>query len=319
MKRSRMAMVLALSVVLVSLAVGPAVGSKKQYKIGVNNFGQANFFGRIGRESMIDEAKKLGHVPISTVTDTVPARMSAIENMIAQGCNAILIQEGDIKMVEPALREAKRRGIVIVSVDSGTSPLVDIVVESNNWLTGILASTYLLDNLGGDARIVEIYNDLGQMIRMRRKMLHAVMTEYPGSKIIAGFTYNWPDFFPDVKAKTEAVLQANPKKGQVNAIYATFDGAGAAAAQAIREAGRQGEIIVVGIDGDPVAYEEMRRPDSPFVATVALDPDTIAREAVRRAVALLDGDKLAAGHYYISCDLVTREQVRANPGAFGLK
>lgn len=296
-----------------------AVAKKKQYKIGLNNFGQANFFGRIGRDAMIDEVKKLGHVPISTVTDNVTARMSAIENLIAQGCDAILIEEGDIKMVEPALREAKKRGIIVASVDSGTSELADVAVESNNWVLGVMASTYLLNTLDGKANIVEIYTDEGQMIRMRRKMLYGVMSEYPNSKVVASFTYAWPDFFPDTKAKMEAVLQANPKKGQVNAVFATFDGVGTAAAQAFREAGRQKDVIVVGIDGDPVAYEEMKRPDSPFVATVAQDPDTIARTAVRKAIAMLDGDKTAAGHYYIPGILVTREEVLANPGRYGSK
>lgn len=289
----------------------------KQFKIGINNFGQANFFARIGREAMIDEIKKLGGNPVATVTDNVPARTAAIENFIAQGVDAILIQEGDIKMVAPVLKEAKKRGILIASVDAGFTEDVDVIVESNNWILGIMASTALLNKLEGEARIVEIYNDLGQMIRMRRKMLQAMLTEYPSSKIVAGFTYAWPDFFPDVKSKMEAVLQANPKKGDINAVFATFDGAGVAAAQAIREAGRTRDIKVVGIDGDPNAYEEMKKADSPYIATIAQDPDTIARTAVRKIFEILKGNKGAAGHYYIPGILVTREDVLANPKKYG--
>lgn len=315
MKRTRFALVLALILILTTVAT-TAVAAPKQFKIGINNFGQANFFARIGREAMIEEVKKLGGVPVATVTDNVPARTAAIENFIAQGVDAILIQEGDIKMVAPVLKEAKKKGILIASVDAGFTEDVDVIVESNNWILGVMAATNLLSATDGEAKVVEIYNDLGQMIRMRRKMMQSMLTEYPSSKIVAGFTYAWPDFFPDVKAKMEAVLQANPKKGSINAVFATFDGAGVAAAQAIREAGRTKEIKVVGIDGDPNAYEEMKRPDSPYIGTVAQDPDTIARTAVRKIFEMLKGNKKAAGHYYIPGIWVSRDDVLANPNKY---
>jgi ribose transport system substrate-binding protein len=314
MKRTRVVLVLTLGVLLAVLFTAPAAA--KQFKIGINNFGQANFFARIGREAMLQEVKKLGGVPVATVTDNVPARTAAIENFIAQGVDAILIQEGDIKMVAPVLKEAKKKGILIASVDAGFTEDVDVIVESNNWILGVMAATNLLSASDGEARVVEIYNDLGQMIRMRRKMLQTMLTEYPSSKIVAGFTYAWPDFFPDVKAKMEAVLQANLKKGSINAVFATFDGAGVAAAQAIREAGRTKEIKVVGIDGDPNAYEEMKKADSPYIGTVAQDPDTIARTAVQKIFAMLKGNKKAAGHYYIPGIWVSRDEILANPNKY---
>lgn len=314
MRRTRFVLVLASVVAMTALFSASAAA--KQFKIGINNFGQANFFARIGREAMIAEVKKLGGTPIATVTDNVPARTAAIENFIAQGVDAILIQEGDIKMVAPVLKEAKKKGILIASVDAGFTEDVDVIVESNNWILGVMAATNLLTATDGEAKIVEIYNDLGQMIRMRRKMMQSMLTEYPSSKVVAGFTYAWPDFFPDVKAKMEAVLQAN-KKGSVNAVFATFDGAGVAAAQAIREAGRTKEIKVVGIDGDPTAYDEMKKADSPYLGTVAQDPDTIARTAARKIFELLKGKKGAAGHYYIPGIWVSREDVLANPKKFG--
>jgi len=114
------------------LAVMPAAAATKQFKIGINNFGQANFFARIGRDAMIDEVKKQGGISVATVTDNVPARTAAIENFIAQGVDAILIQEGDVQMVAPAIKEAKKKGILVASVDGGFNDDVDVIVESNN-------------------------------------------------------------------------------------------------------------------------------------------------------------------------------------------
>ncbi len=292
--------------VLTSLAT---VAGAADFKVGINNFGQANFFARIGREALIDEVEKLGGEPLPTVTASVPDRMAAIENYISQGVDAIIIQEGDIKMVAPALKEAKREGIIIVSMGAGIADFVDVVVESNEWVMGAQAATELMNRIDGKGKLVEIYNDLGQMIRMRRKELHAVISEYPEVEIEAGFVYAWPDFFPDVKSKMESVLQSHSEPGDIAGVFATFDGAGVAAAQAIREAGLEDHIVVVGIDGDPQAYEEMRKPGSPFKATVAQDPDSMARTAVQKAFQLLNGEELARRHFYIPARLVTIENL----------
>ena len=281
----------------------------QQFKIGINNFGQANFFARIGRDAMMDEITKLGGQVISTVTANVPDRMRAIEDFIAQGVNAIIIQEGDINLVAPALQEARRRGIIIASMDAGIAEFVDVVVQSNNPVLGSKAAMHLMTLMGGRGEVVEIYNDLGQMIRKRRRALHAVIAEFPAAEITAGIVYAWPDFFPDVKSKMEAILQANPTPGKIRGVFASFDGAGVAAASAIREAGLQNYIVVVGIDGDPEAFKEMRRPDSPFKATVAQDPDTIARIAVRRTFDLLNGKTLATRWFHVPGILITKDNL----------
>ncbi len=311
MRKLKVVLVVSWTIALLMVASSVAsIAVGEQFRIGINNFGQANFFARIGRSVMIDEVKKQGGIPISNVTANVPDRIKAIENFIAQRVDAIIIQEGDIKMADPALREAARKGIIIASMDAGISQYVDVVVESNNWVMGAMASCELMNRLskkGETPRVIEIYNPLGQMIRMRRQELHAVMTEYPGSEIIAGFVYAWPDFFPDIKSKMESVLEANPKRGSINAVFATFDGAGIAAASAIREAGRQNEIIIVGIDGDPQAYEEMSKPDSPFVATVAQQPWLMASTVVDKVFQLLKGKELPKNHFYIPVKLVIKE------------
>ncbi|MBS3969077.1 MAG: sugar ABC transporter substrate-binding protein [Clostridia bacterium] len=282
---------------------------EKVFKVGINNFGQANFFARVGREAMIEQIEKNGGEVIATVTADVPSRLAAIENMIVQGVDAIIIQEGDITQVAPALIEAKEKGIIIGSMDAGDADFVDVFVESDNNHLGTAAAEKMVELIGGKGNIVEIFNDAGSMIRVRRNAMHEVIKAYPEIKIVAGFTYAWPDFFPDGKAKMEAILQAHPNPGDIAAVYATFDGVGLAAAQAIREAGLQDHIVIVGIDGDPEAYKEMALPDSPFKATMAQDPDTIARTVVDNVFELLKGNEIPERHIYIPGILVTKDNI----------
>lgn len=307
MRKSLLA--LFLGILIVSLSIGTCVG--KEFKVGISNFGQANFFARIGRTVLINTVEALGGTAISTVTDNVPDRIAAIENFIAQGVDAIIIQEGDIKMAAPALEAAKKKGIIIASMDAGTAPFVDLVVESNNWVMGAMAATELMSRTGGEANIVLITNPLGQMIRMRAGELNLVLTEYDDSKVVGTIVYAWPDFFPDIQAKMESILTAHPKPGSVNAVFATFDGAAVAACSAIRAAGRQDQFTVIGIDGDPQGYEEMSKPDSPMVATVAQQPWLMAETLVKQVFTLLKGGKVPSHHTYIPAKLVTKEALPA--------
>jgi len=169
----------------------------------------------------------------------------------------------------PALKEAKKQGIIIGSMDAGDADFVDVFVESDKNQLGTKAAEQLMEYIGGKGKIVEIINDVGSMIRVRKNAMHEVIKDYPDVSIEASFVYAWPDFFPDAKSKMEAVIQAHPEPGDIVGVYATFDGVGIAAAQAIKEAGLQDSISVVGIDGDPDAYREMRKEDSPFRATLA--------------------------------------------------
>ena len=281
----------------------------KKFKVGINNFGVANFFGRAGKAALEDELTKLGCEVVATVTDNVAARSTAIENLMSQGCDAIIIEEGDINEVAPACLEAKAKGIIIGSMDAGNADFVDIYVSSDNNLLGKVAAEQMVAAIGGKGRIVEIINDAGSMIRERKDAMHAVIADYPEIELFNSITYAWPDFYPDTKNKIESILQANPNPGDVVAIYATFDGAGVAACDAVREAGLEKYIVLVGIDGDPDAYAEMRKPDSPYIATLAQDPDTIARVCVRNVVDLLNGKTIPQQQVFIEGILITKDNV----------
>ncbi len=286
-----------------------AEAEEEVFTIGINNFGQANFFARIGRESMMDQIKKNGGKVISTVTADVPSRIAAIENMITQGVDAIIIEEGDINQVAPPLIEAKKKGIIIGSMDAGDADFVDVFVESDNDQLGRASAEALMEAIGYEGKIVEIFNDAGSMIRVRKNAMHEVVAKYPDVSVEWGFVYAWPDYLPDVKAKMEALIQAHPEPGEIDGVFATFDGAGLGAAQAIWEAGLEDYIKITGVDGDPEAYKEMRKEGSPFVATLAQDPETIARTVVDKVFDLLNGKTLEERHIYIPGILVTKDNI----------
>lgn len=311
-----MAAIMALSLVAcgeepVQGAPGESAGGQagETFKVGINNWGVANFFARAGKAAMEDELEKLGCEVVATVTDNTSDRTNAIESLIQQGCDAIIIEEGDITEVESAILEAKEAGIIIGSMDAGTADYVDIYVSSDNDNLGTIAAEQMVKAMGEKGKIVEIINDSGSMIRMRKEAMHAVVEQYPDIEIAYSITYSWPDYYADVKNKIEAILQANPNPGDITAIFASFDGAGVAAYDAVKEAGLQDSIVIVGVDGDPDAYTVMKEEGSNYLCTMAQDPDTIARKTCGYVVDLLKGKTLDEKVVYVDGILVTKDNI----------
>lgn len=283
----------------------------KTFKVGINNWGQANFFARAGKEAMEDELTKLGCEVIPSVTDNVADRVEAIEAMVQQGCDAIIIEEGDITECEAAILEAKEAGIVIGSMDAGTADYVDIYVSSDNTHLGTVAAETLAEAMGYKGVVIEIINDAGSMIRQRKDAAHAVFEKYPDITVQYSLTYSWPDYDADMMDQVSAVLQANSEPGQISGVFAAFDGVGISAYKAIKEFGLQDSIFITGVDGDPDALAIMKEDGEScnYISTMAQDPDTIARTCCQLVVDILNGKTLESNVVYIPGIQVTPANV----------
>lgn len=309
-----LALILALVMGLSLVACGaqdnatPDDGEKK-FTVAINHWGQANFFARVGKEAMEDELNKLGCEIVPTVTDNIADRMEAIENAIAMGVDAIIIQEGDITEAETAVLEAKEKGIIIGSMDSGTADYVDFYVASDNPLLGKTTAEGLVEKMGTKGKVIEIINDAGSMIRMRKDASHEVFAQYPDIEIAYSLVYSWPDYDADIMDQVSAILT---KEGDnITGVFASFDGVGISAYKAIKEFGLQDKIFICGVDGDPGVYELMKADgaDCNYVCTMAQDPDTMARTCVQAVYKLLCGETLESNIEYIPGIKVTPENV----------
>ena len=285
-----------------------AVEETKTFKVAINSWGQANFFARVGKTAMEDELTKLGCEVIPTVTDHVADRMEAIENMIMQDVDAIIIQEGDITECESAVLEAKEAGIIIGSMDSGTADYVDIYVSSDNSNLGKLTAEALVEAMGGEGgRVIEIINDSGSMIRQRKEAAHEVF-DAAGVEVAYSLVYSWPDYDADIMDQVSAILTADTN---INGVFASFDGVGISAYKAIKEFGLEDQIKIVGVDGDPDAYALMVADGEScnYICTMAQDPDTIARTCVNEVYKLLCGEEIESNVIYIPGIQVTPANV----------
>ena len=80
---------------------------------------------------------------------------------------------------------------------------------------------------------------------------------------------------------------------------------------AIKQANREKEMFVVGVDGSPDAADAMKQPGSIFAASAAQDPYYMAYHAVEVGWQVMNGKKPANPTELIPVKLITQDDVRA--------
>lgn len=310
MKNKIMLLLLVVLVVLElsACAQQPPTTEEEGFLIGITSFSIETVFSRNAREILKEEITKRGGRYIDDIATDPIARADSIDNFVAQGVDAIILLSGDVTETEESLMAAKEKGIVIGSCDAGFVDAVDIYVSSDNYLIGEQVVGELIKAMGGQGQILQIYNDAGSMDRRRKGGAADIIAQTPGVSIEFQMYYAWPDYYPDVKTKMEALILSDGDN--IDGIFGTFDGVSLAALQAVREAGLEYRMPIVGVDGDPEALNEIANPESAFVATVIQSWVDVSVITVNEIFNKLNGAQLSTNQIHVPGILVTKDNVQ---------
>ncbi|MGS0891882.1 ABC transporter substrate-binding protein [Burkholderia stagnalis] len=176
-------------------------------------------------------------------------QVADIESMINQGAQALIVAPNDATGLQPALAQARAKGIPVVTIDRQTAgaPCQDFItfLGSDFFRQGQRAAQALADATGGRATIAEIQGGYGNTVESQRTDGFADgLKKFPNMKIVASQTANWSA--TEAQKVMEQVLLAHP---DVNAVYAQADTMALGAMTALRQAGKQRGVTVVSIDG----------------------------------------------------------------------
>lgn len=243
------------------------------------------------------------------VVDTagdIPAVISRLEDAATQQVDAIVINV-DPAQVEAGLAQAQAAGIPVIGMDAGSSPLLATNVTSNGYAMAAETASYVVNRLRGEGRVVMFTFDPFPPVQQRGVIADAIFGNNPDIEIVDRVTPDVQDGgIADSRAKMEAILAANPEPGSINAVWAAWDQPALGALQAIEDAGRGGEgIVITGIDANPQAREAIAAGGS-FEASVAQDFEGIGKataEAVGRALA---EEEIKEPVTYVPTTLVTQ-------------
>lgn len=195
-----------------------------------------------------EAAKELGDVEIiyTGPTDTTAeGQIEVINALIAQQVNAIAISANDRDALVPALKKAMDRGITVISWDSGVAPegRQMHLNPSSNPLIGNMIIKLAADHLpdGGDVAVLSASATATNQNTWIEEM-NKVLPNYPGINVV-GTVYG-DDLADKSYRETQGLMQTYP---DLKAIIAPTSVGIVAAAQAVTDAGKIGQINVTGL------------------------------------------------------------------------
>ena len=195
-----------------------------------------------------EAATELGDVEIiyTGPTDTTAeGQIEVLNALIAQNVDAIAISANDTDALVPTLEKAMQRGITVISWDSGVAPAGRMMHlnPSSNPLIGNTIIKLAADHLpeGGDVAILSATTtSTNQNVWIEEAT--KVLPNYPGINIVA--TVYGDDLADKSYRETQGLMQTYP---DLKAIIAPTSVGIVAAAQAVTDAGKIGQINVTGL------------------------------------------------------------------------
>lgn len=196
----------------------PAPAEKKTIsKIGVSINATSNENNRAMFEYAQEAIKSHGYECVATNADGVISKQAQdIENLITQGCDALILINADKDSTTTLVQQAKDAGIIVVTYAGGFIKGNDIHYELNNFKISSDMFMLLAAEMGFEGNIIQCYDPTSGACRMRRNAQDAILKEYSAIQTVNEFVTIYPGTVADTATKAEAALLANP---EVDAIW----------------------------------------------------------------------------------------------------
>ncbi len=232
-------------------------------------------------------------------------QISQVENFLALDVDAIILNPFDQYGSAPVVSIANREGKPIVVVNSVVVNLdkAGAYVGSNDREAGRIAAGYIVKLLEGKGNIAMIRGPNGHSAEIQRtEGIMEIVDGYPELEITFDQSGNW-----DRTEGLELMENWLTTGKQIDAVIAQNDEMALGAQKAIEAAGKEDEILVIGIDAIPDALRAVQ--DGKLCATVFQDARGQGSLSLELAIRLINGDSIEHTHY-IPFQLVSKENLQ---------
>jgi ribose transport system substrate-binding protein len=256
-----------------------------------------------------EEAKKLGvSLDFQGPNEFDAAQQTPIVNAVAaKKPDAILVAPTDTKAMYAPIKQAADAGSKIVLVDTTLedSSLAASQIASDNEGGGRSAAETLSKLIGGQGKVFVVNVKPGiSTTDARAEGFEAGAKE-------AGLDYIGQEYSQDEPAKAASIVKSIlAKNPDLKGIFATNLFSAEGAASGLREAGKLGEVKIVGFDAGPKQVEDLKQ--GLVQALIAQRPAQIGALGVQQAVNALDDkpvkEKIGTGFVSITKDNLDQNQ-----------
>ncbi|MFV0517660.1 MAG: sugar ABC transporter substrate-binding protein [Aminipila sp.] len=268
------------------------------------------YLGSVTTNIMVEELKKgLGeagaNVNVINTNNDFAALASRIEDVVAAKTDAIILVSVDPNQIEIQLQSAFENNIPVFGCDSGLIEGMKMNATSDNYQMGLLIVEYLFnDIMGGKGNVVALTHRPHPGVVKRCEAFDDLLKKNSHIKLITEQHIGAEKPIEDARQTVENLLIANPKEGDITAIFAAWDEPAIGAAQALKEANRT-DIVVTGVDGNEQAINLIQE-GSPLKATVEQDFSGMSKLVVQEMEKYFKGEDMQLGELYAPAKLITQ-------------
>ena len=258
-----------------------------------------NFVGNDWRQQMlriaavaVTKPPLLGKVElhVENVATTTEAQIASLNNMIRAKPAALLIDVGSPTALNPTIEKACAAGIVVVTFDQVATADCAYKLESNWDVQPAVQAEWIAEKINGKGKVFVDRGLAGAPISAQlQNGFENVLKKYPGIEIEGYFNGNYA-LGPEQQG-VAALLAAHP---QVDAILT--QGYGSGAIKALQDAGRP----LVPVAGGAYNTASLVCAQTPGAQCILeSNPAYLSAEAMKLAVAVLDGNPPKEKHIYL--------------------
>ncbi len=219
-----------------------------------------------------------------TAETDVNGQVNLLQNFIQQGVDGLVYAATDAKVLYQVTKSAKQQNVTVVNIDSGTNPQPsDVpVFATDNVAAAKRVPDLIADQLGeGGGDVAFIPFQQGTLTNEQREQgFKEGLKNHPELKLVAEQS-SQSDYNKALQV-TEDILTAHP---DLDAIFAANEPGVLGAAEAVRQAGKAGDVVIVGWDASPEEIQGVR--DGVISALVVQNPFKMGYDGVNAAVKIV--------------------------------
>ncbi len=230
-----------------------------------------------------------------------------LDAIIDQNPNVIVVRLGSDERLRPGIERAIQRGIKVLTFDNYLQqiPGLSARITLSESEGAHLSLDRLVEDIGFQGKVAALMVAGVAMQERRKGILDTVLSKYPDVQVVTEYSVMGPDMVEAIYHKTTELLRNHP---DLKAIWVTWDEFTRGVIRALMDAGRS-DVLVYSFDLCPSDVELMARQDSPWVATVAVNPVEVGRIIVRLAMQTAYGFEIRP-HYSIPMEFITQIGLR---------
>ncbi|WP_437181976.1 ABC transporter substrate-binding protein [Salirhabdus salicampi] len=241
----------------------------------------------------------------------VDKQMDMLKAALDKDPDALGFAALDSQAAIPVLQGAADAGIPIVAFDSGVDGDLPITTAAtDNKAASALAADKMAELIGEEGKVALIVHDQTSVTGVDRRdgFLEQMEEKYPNIEIV-DVQYGGGDHLKSTDlAKT--IMQAHP---DLDGFFGSNEGSAIGVVNAVREAGKEGEVTIVGFDSGKQQIDAIK--DGVMAGAITQNPIGIGYETVKAAVDAINGkdvpEVIDTGFFYYDQSNIDDDEIQA--------